>query len=160
MSSTSANVHTTPADIEELLEIENLRGIMARYARFGETGDWASFRALFTEDFVYRADAGPRASADASPVIAVEGRDAFVGAMETLLDGVVAVHQIALPEVTLTSATTARSVWAIHDYIKTPKVGTFKGWGHITQQYAKIDGEWKIRSSHTTRTLIEEEWAS
>ncbi|GAB3832027.1 nuclear transport factor 2 family protein [Dactylosporangium cerinum] len=160
MNSTPADIQKTPADIQELLEIETIKGIMARYARFGETADWASFRKLFTEDFTYRADAGPRASADASPVIAVEGRDAFVDAMENLLDGVVAVHQIALPEVTLTSPTTSRAVWAIHDYIKSPGVGNFKGWGHITQEYVKIDGEWKIRSSHTTRTLVEEEWPS
>ncbi|WP_328687925.1 nuclear transport factor 2 family protein [Streptomyces phaeochromogenes] len=160
MTRTPADIQKTPADIEDLLEIETIKGIMARYARLGETGDWESFRELFTEDFTYRADAGPRASADASPVIAVEGRDTFVDAMESLLDGVVAAHQIGLPEVTLTSPTTARSVWAIHDYIKTPKVGTFKGWGHITQQYVKIDGEWKIRSSHTTRTLVEEDWLS
>ncbi|MEW2498552.1 nuclear transport factor 2 family protein [Streptomyces nodosus] len=160
MTRIPAHADSIPLDIEQLLELETIKEIMARYVRFGETGDWTSFRALFTEDFAYRADAGPRASADASPVIAVEGRDTFVNAMESLLDGVVAVHQISLPEVMLTSPTTATSTWAIHDYIKTPKVGTFKGWGHITQQYVKINGEWKIRSSHTTRTLVEEEWLS
>jgi hypothetical protein len=24
--------------------------------------------------------------------------------------------------------------------------------------YAKVDGEWKIRKLHTTRTIVEEEW--
>ncbi len=151
---------STTADIQTILEIEAVKAVMARYARFGETADWASFRDLLTEDFSYRADAGPRASADVSGVIAVEGRDTFVDAMETLLAGVATAHQMVLPEVTLTGATTSRAVWAIHDYIKTPGVGTFKGWGHITQEYVKIQGEWKIRSSHTTRTLVEEEWAS
>lgn len=158
MSTTTADTRKSSPDIEELLEIETIKSIMARYARFGDTADWASFRALLTEDFTYRADAGPRASAEVSGVIAVQGRDAFVDAMEILLAGVVTAHQMVLPEVTITGPTTSRAVWAIHDYVKTPGVGNFRGWGHIAQEYVKVEGEWKIRSSHTTRTLVEEEW--
>jgi hypothetical protein len=45
----------------------------------------------------------------------------------------------------------------LHDYLKAPVVD-FKGGGHMLHDYVKVDGEWKIRKLHTTRTIVGEEW--
>ena len=52
-------------DLNDLVEIEALKQIMAKYARFGDTHNWEEFRKLFTEDMVYSVDAMPRANSDA-----------------------------------------------------------------------------------------------
>ena len=45
----------------------------------------------------------------------------------------------------------------MHDYIKTPVV-KFNGYGHISHDYLKVDGQWKIIRMHTTRLIVDEEW--
>jgi hypothetical protein len=34
----------------------------------------------------------------------------------------------------------------------------FNGYGHIRQDYRKVDGEWKITRSHTSRLFVDEQW--
>jgi hypothetical protein len=38
---------------------------------------------------------------------------------------------------------TAKSTWGLHDLVKT-QYSIFNGYGHIHQDYRKVDGEWKI----------------
>ena len=144
-------------DLNDLVEIEALKQIMAKYARFGDTHNWEEFRKLFTEDMVYSVDAMPRASKDAPQSAVIEGRDTLIAGMGELLKGVQTAHNMYLPEITITGPDTATSTWGIHDLVKTP-VCVFNGYGHIHQEYVKVDGEWKIVKSHTSRHFVEEEW--
>jgi hypothetical protein len=66
-------------------------------------------------------------------------------------------HQMYLPDITIIDEDTAHATWGLHDCVKTP-VANFKGWGHMHHDYVKIDGKWKIRKLHITRTIVEEEW--
>lgn len=142
---------------QDLVEIEALKQMMAKYARFGDTQNWEEFAKLFTADMVYSVEAMPRASKDAPQAATIEGLDSFVGGMSTLLVGMQTAHDMYLPEITLTGPDTASATWGIHDLVKSP-VCIFNGYGHIHQQYVKVDGEWKITRSHTSRTFVEEEW--
>ena len=142
---------------QDLAEVEALENVMARYARFGDTQDWAEFRTLFTDDLVYPAEAGPRPSPDAPQAITVEGLDAFIGGMTAMLKGVQTCHRMYLPEITITGPDTAKSTWGLHDLVKT-KECVFNGYGHIHQDYVKVDGEWKITRSHTSRLFVNEQW--
>jgi hypothetical protein len=58
---------------------------------------------------------------------------------------------------TSAAASSIGSLWGIRDYIKTPVVN-FNGYGHISHDYVKVDGQWKIIRLHTTRMIVDEQW--
>jgi SnoaL-like domain len=138
-------------------EIEVLRVFMSHYAEWGDTQQWDKFGSLFHDDAVIIIDAGPRPDPEADPRIEVHGREAFIAAQSASLDGVHTAHNMFLPEITIVDDTHAHATWGLHDYIKTPVVN-FNGYGHISQDYVKVDGQWKITRLHTTRMIVDEEW--
>ena len=144
-------------DMQVLAEIEALKTVMAKYARFGDSQNWTEFRKLFTDDLVYSAEAAPRPSADAPQAARIEGLDTFISGMSDLLVGAHTSHQMFLPEIIVIDATRAKSTWGLHDLVKTPN-SIFNGFGHIHQEYVKIDCEWKITRSHTSRLFVEEQF--
>jgi len=75
------------------------------------------------------------------------GRDLIVKVMARLMgtDGV-SVHHCHLPEIELTSATTATAIWAMMDYVEAPGRHPIhlKGYGHYHETYVKgDDGRWR-----------------
>jgi SnoaL-like domain len=142
---------------QNLAEIEALKNVTAKYSRFGDTQNWTEFRKLFTDDLVYSVEAMPRPNPEAPQAATIEGLNAFIGGMAEMLVGVQTSHQMFLPEITLISPDTAKSTWGIHDLVKT-RYCIFNGYGHIHQDYRKVDGEWKITRSHTSRLFVDEQW--
>ena len=67
------------------------------------------------------------------------------------LDGTVTVHQGHMPEIDLTSETTATGIWALHDIVIWPNGMRLDGYGHYHETYEKADGGWRIKSSTLTR---------
>jgi hypothetical protein len=65
-------------------EIEALRLLMSRYARWGDTQQWDKFGSLFHEDAVLIVDAGPRPDPQADPRIELHGREAIVAVRDQL----------------------------------------------------------------------------
>ena len=65
--------------------------------------------------------------------------------------------RLFLPEIAIDDDTHGHAIWGMHDYIKTPVV-KFNGYGHISHDYLKVDGQWKIIRMHTTRLIVDEEW--
>ena len=55
------------------------------------------------------------------------------------------------PEIELTSATTARGVWALQDVVRFGPGVTLVGYGHYHETYENIGGQWLIKSSKLTR---------
>ena len=165
MTSLSQATATTSARQEEITmvaaqqadEIEALKLLMAHYAEWGDTQQWDKFGSLFHDDAVIIIDAGPRPDPEADPRIEVHGREAFIAGQSASLDGVHTAHNMFLPEITIDDDTRAHATWGLHDYIKTPVVN-FNGYGHISQDYVKVDGQWKIIRLHTTRMIVDEEW--
>jgi hypothetical protein len=51
-----------------------------------------------------------------------------------------------MPEVELTSATTATGVWASEDLIRWPDGRQLHGYGHYHETYEKVDGTWVIKT--------------
>ena len=144
-------------DIGQHNDLEAIRQVKSRYFRLMDTQQWEAWKSCFTEDVSAMYEGAPRASADLSTDIGCEGRDALIEGVSTLLTGAKSMHQGFMPEIELTSATTARAIWSMFDYVRLPTCN-FKGWGHYHEDYVKQDGEWRIRKIHLTRLHTEEEW--
>jgi hypothetical protein len=52
-----------------------------------------------------------------------------------------------MPEIELTSETTASGVWALEDYNIYEDGSQSHGWGHYLETYEKIQGRWYIKTS-------------
>ncbi|MBV2357598.1 nuclear transport factor 2 family protein [Streptomyces sp. J2-1] len=144
---------------ELLLEIEHLKTLMSRYAQWGDAQRWELFATLFAEDVHYTADAAPRPNAEADGSLDIRGRDAFIQGMTEFTSGLHTAHQMYLPDITVHDDGTASAIWGLHDQIRSP-VGTFSRYGHISQEYRKTDGAWKITRSHSSTLLLDETWTA
>jgi hypothetical protein len=128
---------------ETLADIEAIKQLKARYCRFLDTKDWTAWRTLFTDDFL--SDTSPAGGK------VIEGADEFVAFTRKSLRNQATVHQVHAPEIELTSATTAKGVWALEDVVRFGLGVNLRGYGHYHETYAKVDGEWRIASSTLTR---------
>jgi uncharacterized protein (TIGR02246 family) len=124
-------------------DIEAIRQLKARYFRTMDTKDWAGMRRVFSDDVVLdTSEAGGSL---------VTGADEFMMFLQEVLSGAVTVHQGHMPEIELTSPTTATGIWALNDIVIWPDGTRLTGYGHYYETYEKAAGDWKIRSSKLTR---------
>jgi SnoaL-like domain len=128
-----------------LLAIEAIKQLKARYCRYLDTKDWAAWRALFTDDFVSdTSEAGGKLIVGADDFVAFTRKGIGRPAQATA-------HQVHAPEIELTSATTARGVWALQDVVRFGPGVTLVGYGHYHETYENVAGQWLIKSSKLTR---------
>lgn len=132
-------------DAATLLEIESIKKLKARYCRLLDTKDWAAWRALFADDFLSdTSEAGGRLITGADEFVTFTRKNIGRSSQPT-------VHQVHAPEIELTSATTARGVWALNDVVRLAPGLNLNAYGHYHETYEKIDGQWRIKSSKLTR---------
>src|SRR4051812_28083596 len=98
--------------MSEVDDIEAIRRLKARYFRTMDTKDWAAMRDVFADDVVV--------DTTASGGNVVEGADEFVELISGLLDGATTVHHGHMPEIDVTSPSTATGIWALHDIVIWP----------------------------------------
>jgi hypothetical protein len=130
-------------DATALLEIEAIKQLKARYCRLLDTKDWQGWRRLFADDFL--------SDTSKSGGKVIRGADEFVAFTRKGLRDQPTVHQVHAPEIELTSATTARGVWALEDVVRFGPGVNLRGYGHYTETYEKVDGHWLFASSTLTR---------
>jgi uncharacterized protein (TIGR02246 family) len=124
-------------------DIEAIRRLKARYFRTMDTKDWDGMRQVFADDVVMdTTEAGGGL---------VTGADEFMTFLRETLDAAVTVHQGHMPEIDLTSETTATGIWSLHDIVIFANGIRLDGYGHYYETYEKRDGEWRIKSSKLTR---------
>jgi len=126
--------------IAETLEIHRLKAL---YFRLMDEKRWDEWAEVFTEDFVGIYD-GPH------PQLRFEGRAQIVAENRKILATARTVHHGHMPEIELTSATTATGIWAMFDYVELPEF-TLRGYGHYHDEYVKQDGRWRIKATRLTR---------
>ena len=124
-------------------DIEAIKQLKARYFRTMDTKDWAGMRRVFADDVVMDT------TESGGGVIA--GADEFLAFLEPTLRDVVTVHHGHMPEITLTSATTATGIWSMEDMLRWPDGTEMHGYGHYHETYSKVDGVWRITTSTLTR---------
>jgi hypothetical protein len=141
--------------LKDLHELEELRQLKARYCRFLDTKDVESWRAVFATDLVVTLDmAVSVGGADPMTAAPVEGVDNFVPMVMGGLENVATKHHCHTPELALTSATTATGIWAMEDLLIFADGSELFGAGHYHETYEKLDGPWRIKTLHLTRTIL------
>lgn len=146
-------------DANALDEIEQIKKLKARYFRLMDLQQWDEWKACFTEDVTALYDGPPRRSKNDNPnAVGCAGPDGLVAAVSGLFADSISIHQGYMPEIELTSPTTATGIWAMYDSARMPR-STFQGWGHYYEEYEKHGGQWKIKKIRLTRLHVEETWA-
>ena len=105
--------------------------------------DWKAMRDVLADDVVIdtTASGGTR----------ITGADEFIAFLEPALRDAITIHHGHMPEIALTSPSTARGIWALQDTIVWPDGSRLHGFGHYHETYEKTDGEWRIKTSTLTR---------
>ena len=127
-------------------DIEAVKQLKARYFRTMDTKDWAGMREVFAPDVHIDV------SADGAGVF--DDADSFMAMLEDVLRDVVTVHHGHMPEIELTSPTTATGLWAMEDRLRFPEGGPISelhGYGHYHETYVKLDDAWRIQSMRLDR---------
>jgi hypothetical protein len=125
-------------------DLEAIKQLKARYFRLMDTKDWEAMRReVFAHDVVVNT------SSSGGGVIA--GAAPFVAFLREAIGDVVTVHHGHMPEIELTSATTATGIWAMEDMLRWPNGMELHGYGHYHETYEKVDGAWRIKSTTLTR---------
>jgi uncharacterized protein (TIGR02246 family) len=128
-------------------DIEAIKQLKARYFRTMDTKDWDGMRQVFTDDVVTDTTESGGGT--------ITGADEFIASLRQMLADAVTVHHGHMPEITLTSPTTATGIWALQDLIVWPKGPRLLGFGHYHETYEKTNDTWKISRLTLTRLHME-----
>ena len=127
-------------------DIEAIRQLKARYFRLMDTKDWDALAQVFTEDVTIDV------SGEGGGVTHTVAE--YIPFLRANIAEVITVHHGHMPEIELTSATTARGIWALEDQLWWPHGGPLKhmhGFGHYHETYEKTDDAWRIKTMTITR---------
>lgn len=145
-------------ELSRLEEIEEIKKVKARYFRLMDQKRWNEWKELFTEDVTAVYHGAPRGSqGEEQAALRCDGRENLVAKVSSLLANVVSMHHGHMPEIEVTSPTTATGIWAMFDYLRFPS-STLKGYGHYEEDYVKEAGAWKIKRILLTRLHCDETW--
>ena len=128
-------------------DVEAIKRLKARYFRTMDTKDWDAMREVFTDDVVM--------DTTAAGGNLVTGAEEFMAFLRGALADAVTIHQGHMPEIDVTSPTTATGIWALHDIVTWGNGMRLEGYGHYHETYEKIGGEWRIASSTLTRLHVD-----
>jgi hypothetical protein len=146
---------------QQLHEMEAVKQVHIRYFRSMDAKRWQDFGELFVADSVVRFVAAGEVGKLRGPALpdqVIRGRDEIVAAYSKTLHDAVTKHHGYLPEVVLTSATTATSLWQVQEHIEagagSPLESVDVGYGYHSSQYEKCaDGCWRISELDIARSV-------
>jgi hypothetical protein len=128
---------------EDLVEIEEIKFLKARYFRLMDQKRWEALGELFTEDCAQTWQAAP-----GEVPAGGAGREGVVAFIRDSLAGIRSTHHGHMPEIELTGPRTAVGIWALHDHCTAGGEVVFDGAGYYRDEYEKHGGRWLIRSTH------------
>ena len=133
--------------IEQLVAIEEIKKLKARFFRFVDTKQWDAFARLFTDDaelFYPEYFDEPRSIAES------------VATNKNVLATGVSIHKGYMPEIEITGPLTATGVWGMTDHLWM-EPGNFTnsselfGSGHYFETYEKHGDTWLIKTLKLAR---------
>jgi len=131
-------------------DIEAIRQLKARYFRLMDTKDWDGLAHVFADDVMIdvTGEGGGVTHSVAE----------YIPFLRANIENVITVHHGHMPEIELTSPTTAKGIWALEDQLWWPEGGPLKhmhGFGHYHETYEKLNGGqdagWRIKTMTITR---------
>lgn len=136
---------------EDLVEIELIKQLKARYYMLMDQKRWDEWANVFCEDCTIDS------TQDGAPLI--HGRQAFVDFLSPMLQEVKTCHHGHMPIIDLTSPTTAVGTWSMEDMLWFPEGSERRflwGVGWYFEKYRKDDdGQWRILELTLRRTRVE-----
>ena len=140
-------------DIERLAAIEEIKQLKSRYFRCMDLKDWVGLEAVFAPDLVadFRDSTGTRNEA-----LLTHGARRYMQGLIPILDKITTTHHGHMPEIDITSDTTAIGIWAMQDLLWVQDGApvpykTLVGYGHYHETYEKQADGWKIKTVRLTR---------
>jgi bile-acid 7alpha-dehydratase len=130
-------------------ELEAIKRLKYKYLRCLDLKLWSELAECFAEDAV---------SAYSGGKYSFDGRDAIMEFLEKAMGApsFLSSHTVHHPEIEFTSESTATGIWALHDVVIETKADiVIQGAAFYHDEYVKVDGEWKIRSTGYERTYEE-----
>lgn len=127
-------------------DIEAIKQLKARYFRLMDTKDWDGLAGVFTPDV--EIDVSGEGGGVTRSVAE------YIPFLRAAIGEVITVHHGHMPEIELTSDTTARGTWALEDQLWWPEGGPIRhmhGYGHYHETYEKTGGAWRIKTLTITR---------
>jgi hypothetical protein len=141
--------------LQDLVTIHEITQLKYRYVRAVDTQDWELFASVFTKNARSWYDNG---------ALSANGRENIVAMLSSALKPSIYSSHIALhPEITVTSATTAKGIWRFEDVVhfteSDPSLVAedirggerLIGAGYYYDEYEKEDDQWKIASTGYVR---------
>jgi hypothetical protein len=146
--------------LDRLVAIEAIKQLKARYYRFLDLKDWEAFETVFAPDAVMDMRNPDRILAEEEGLY--RGAAVIRAFAEKAIAGGRTIDHAFMPEIEITSETTATGIWAQEDRVRWPEGHPNRslhgfGWEHET--YEKVGGEWKISSTKLVRLHTEIERA-
>jgi uncharacterized protein (TIGR02246 family) len=141
--------------------VEEIKQLKARYFRAMDTKNWDAFAAVFTPDAVMDMS-GEMRDARTEGTGITRGNTAIAAFVKGAVHPIETVHHGHMPEIEITSPTTARGVWAMEDKLRWPMdspIRSMHGYGHYHETYEKVDGRWCIKTIALTRLRVDTEMA-
>ena len=135
----------------DLNEIEAIKRLKYKYFRCLDSKKWDELIECFTPD---------AKSSFSSGAHSYQGREEIIEFFkEGLSPTRLSMHQGHHPEIEITSDITATGIWALEDYlIDTVGNWSMRGAAFYHDDYIKIEGQWKIKSTGYDR-IFEEFWS-
>ena len=140
---------------EELIAVEQIKQLKARYFRCMDTKDWDGYAQVFAPDAVLDVSGESRVPDDEG---IIRGNTTIAEYVRSQVDPVRTVHHGHMPEIQITSDTTATGIWSMEDMLRWPDdapLGDMHGYGHYHETYEKVDGQWRIASCKLTRLRVD-----
>jgi hypothetical protein len=139
----------------QLLTIEAIKQLKARYFMCLDLKDWSGLREVFTDDATFDVRGARKVSQPGSPQAdpLILGADAFVDYARERLTPIVSAHYGHMPVIDIISEQEASGVWAMEDWLY-GTTGMLHGQGHYHETYKKIDGRWLIHTLRITRLHV------
>src|SRR5262245_32959863 len=97
-------------DVSTLETIEHIKQLKARYFRLMDQKRWDEWREVFTEDVTAVYQGAPRRGSNEMTELRCEGRADLVAKVSGILGQGVSVHHGHMPEITVTSPTSATGI--------------------------------------------------
>ena len=133
---------------DDLVEIEAIKRLKYTYVRCLDQKRWDELGAVLTDDATSSYGGGE---------YSFTGRDAILQFLrDSLGPSMITMHQVHHPVIELLSATEATGSWGLEDIVIMVEHNIdLRGAAYYTDNYVKVDGEWKI--AHTGYKRLFEE---